>query len=372
MQSLWLLLLFPLVWPFIAKLIWARDFSWAEVGVNIGVVVTLITGLFFLGHMAKTSDTEIWNGQITGKSRVHGQYTESYDCHCHTVSSGSGKNRSSRTVCQTCYREHYTVTWDLASTLGRIGVDREDWTSSGVYLLPNPKQYDIAFAGEPCSQEKSFTNYVKAVPESLFNTDKEAATKLYAKKIPNYPRVYGLYHLNRAINVDSAVPSAAMAELNGGLSNMLRTLGPSKQANIILIVTGIKDPSYRYAVEASWVGGKKNDIVVFIGTDNMNIVWTDVMTFGLNRGNELFHVQLRDSLKDIGVVDPTKILSVIQDNVSKTFTRIHMSKFEYLKDQIEPPTWLMTVLIIISTLGTVGLSFWFHRKNEQAWNHHFF
>ena len=89
---------------------------------------------------------------------------------------------------------------------------------------------------------------------------------------------------------------------------------------------------------------------------DQKIVWDDVMTWALNSGNELFHVKMRDDIKAIGQIDPDKILAAVKDNVVHHYDRPHMKQFEYLLNQVNPPTWLLWLCIILSVGGTVGLS----------------
>ena len=367
MSMLIWLLIFPIAWPFIAKAIWPKVLNWAEVGWNVGIVVVLVTIVFACGRMSQMSDTEIWNGQVTAKHRDHGSYIESYSCHCYTTCSGSGSKRSCSEHCQTCYRDHYTVHWYLNSTLGDIGIQSLDWTSRSVYNEPDPRAYVKAFVGEECSEEHSYDNYVRAVPSSLFGTVSQMTQQKFAAVIPAYPRVYDIYHIQRVLNVKSTVSADTIDQFNYELNQSLTTLSAEKQVNVIVIVTGILDPMYRYAVENNWLGGKKNDAVVFIGTgDGKKIDWVDVMTWGLNKGNGVFRSELKDNITAIGVVDPTKLVGTIHDTIKAKFTRPHMKDFEYLKKEIVPPTWVIWFAFILSVVGSLGISFMFYRMETSS------
>ena len=242
MQTTYLLLLLvPLIGPFIAKLIWPKDINWTEVGLNIILVAIVVSIAWFGGRYAGMSDTEVWNGELISKARTEGTYEESYECMCTTDSKGNEH-------CSTCYRTHYTVDWDANTTVGGISFDHEDSTWSSVYDTPDPSSYTRAKKGDPVAMEKSFINYIKGAPKSLFHSKKEAIMS-YTNQIPPYPRVYDFYHIHRIMNVGSAISADNLHKLDNGLSEILKTLGHQKQVNIYMIVTGIKDPSYRYAVE---------------------------------------------------------------------------------------------------------------------------
>lgn len=354
------LLAFPIIWPFIAKKIWHRDISWSEVGLNILGIVILVTLTIAAGRHGQTADREVWNGEIVSKKRDHDSYVESYSCNCTSYSCGTAKSPRTCTRCQTCYRTHYTVEWYATANFGgerlrRIRLDYLDRLSRSVYNSPDPLIYKNCEPGQHASLENTYTNYVKAVPESLFNTVVKG--QAYQDKIPEYPRVYGIYRFDRVINVDSSVEPNVVAELNNRLNETLKTLGPEKQVNVIVILTEIDDPSYRHVVENAWVGGKKNDVVVFIGLDGMEVTWADVMTFALNKGNELFHVTLRDTLLEEQTLSVEHVVDAVDSNIYNLYDRVQMADFEYLKGEIRPPDWVIIFAAILAVGGSIGLSF---------------
>ena len=359
MEYLLLILAFPLIWPFIAKKIWPHEITWSEIGINIVGVAVLVTGVWFLGKYGATADTEIWNGKIISKHRDHEYWLETYQCNCTEHCSGTGKNRSCYTTCQTCYRDHYTVDWYAMSDFGgapyKIRLKYLDRESKSVYRTPDPAIYTNCKPGEPASIEQTYTNYVQAVPDSLFNTKMD--DQVYADKIPEYPRVYGKYKINRVLNMGSTVPSHMLTDLNNRLNDALRELGPKKEANVIVIVTDITDPSYRHVVENAWIGGKKNDVVVFLGTNGTEMVWSDVMTFAHNIGNERLHVTLRNALSIIVEFDSVVISDLIERVIDDRFDRISMEEFAYLEDEIQPANWVIIMAVILAIGGSIGVSF---------------
>lgn len=359
MEGLLLLLMFPIIWPFIAKKIWGKEITWTELGINVGGIALIITGLWFAGTHGQMADVEIWNGKIAAKDRVHGTYEDPYDCNCRQVCSGSGKNKSCSNTCDTCYETRYTVEWTARALYGGsldyITFDKLDTTSRSVYNAPDPQSYVNCVVGEPASKENAYSNYIKAVPDSLFNT--ATTSTAYADQIPTYPRVHNLYRYNRVINVGSGIDGSVLNDLNNRLNQELIELGSMKQVNLIVIVTGITDPSFRYAVENAWIGGKKNDATVFIGVDGNEIVWTDVMTFAGNKGNELYHVTLRDMLMSLKTFNSAAVAASIVTTTAAKYDRVTMEEFEYLKEQISPPTWVIVLAGIISVFGSILVSY---------------
>lgn len=353
METLMLLLLFPLAWPFVARVVWHTTISWGEVGANIGLVVAVVLCIWFTGVGMKTADFEVWNGEVLSKSRDHGHYIESYSCNCRSVS--CGKNCST-TVCQTCFRDHYTVTWLAKTSVGAVTFEHLDRLSRSVYNSPDPTAYTKCAIGEPAALEKSFTNYIKAVPESLFNQGAAAE-----HKTPAYPRVHNFYRINRVVNEGAVKPEIAR-DLNDRLNHALKKLGGKKQVNVVVILTKNADPNYKYAVEKAWIGGKKNDVVAFIALDGDRILWADAFTFAKNSGNELFHVLLRDGLRKIGTFDQAAVTNLITSTISQKYDRPRMQDFEYLKDSITPPDWLLILSAILAVFGSLGLTVLFHRE----------
>ena len=87
------------------------------------------------------------------------------------------------------------------------------------------------------------------------------------------------------------------------------------------------------------------------------------MTWAKNFNNELFHVMIRDSLKDVKTFDSEKISAIITKNVVEKYSRPSMKSFEYLKDSIQPPEWIIILCVILSFGGSLVTS-WFFYVNE--------
>lgn len=357
MEMLLLLLAFPIIWPFIAKKIWKHEITWAELAINIFGIVVLVMIVWFFGRYDEAADTELWNGQITGKDRVHDTYMRSYQCNCYNSCTGRGESRTCIEVCQTCYERRYTVHWFAKANFGmgdeQITFRKLDRTSRSVYNSPDPEAYTRCVVGEPASKSSGYTNYIQAAPDSLFNT---SMVSQYSELVPKYPTVHSIYKINRILSVGNVLPNNQVEAFNDLLNKKLIDLGPKKQVNIIVILTDILDPTFRHAVENEWLGGKKNDVVVFLGIEGGNIRWADVMTFALNFGNEIFHVTLRDALQSMDEFDYEKVANVVASTIDTTYDRVRMSDFEYLKDEISPPNWVIFTCLFLAIFGSVGLS----------------
>lgn len=364
MDLFYLLVLIPLGMAVLTKYYFKHTVDWTEAGIQAGVGVVAVAVVFFAGAYSQMADTEIINGQITNKVRQHDTYLESYSCNCRSVRSGN----TTTTHCDTCYRRHYTVDWYLKTTIGRIDISSRDWTSSAVYLLPDPSLYTEAQIGDPCAKESTYTNYVKGAPESIFHNVGIVDQRLKAS-VPAYPEVYDRYKVSHVMPVGFK-HNQWTDRLNTRLSEHLKTLGAKKQVNINVIVTK-NSQSFKYALEREWLGGKKNDVTVVIGTTGLpNVQWVDVFTYANTAGNNLVATNLRNQILDMKTVEnPEQLADVIATEVSNTYVRKSMKDFEYLKDEIDPPTWVIVMTILFSVAVSGGLAYYFHHNDGPRYGY---
>lgn len=318
----------------------------------IGAIATAL--VFAISSASATADTEIWNGKITSKDRIHGDYVSTYYCNCVQSCSGSGNNRTCTTTCQTCYENHYTVNWQCGSTAGAYTIESADWTNRGVYGLPNPRRWVDIGIGDPVSRAHSYTNYVQAVPESLFRPSGETLKKQFAGLIPEYPSsIYDFYRINRFLTPGYSTPDAPA--WNAGISELLKDRGPKKQVNAVIVVAKTGDANYAYALRDAWLSAKKNDVVLVIGSSAWpKIDFVDVISW---TKNELFKVQLRDDVLALGTIQRQPILDILGKQIDTNFERRHMAEFKYLESEIDPPTWLLVALGAFIIAGGI-LAIW--------------
>lgn len=338
-----------LMWVVISKLIFPHKVTWKEAAIQLGVSVLLSAIVFGFSYYGNINDSETINGEVKEKVRDNDSHQESYSCNCVTHCSG-GKTKTCSTSCKTCWRTVYTVDWFLKSTIGNISIDSEKSYSMSIWLTPDPELYTKAFVGEPCAKKGFFVNYVKGASKSLFNTSNYSLNLQDA--VPLYPELTGIYQINSVLNVGTKVDTKPWQEM---LRDKLKTLSSSKQVNIILIFTNSLDPMYRYKVEKEWTGGKKNDIVVIIGTDNSRSIWVDGFTFGLSQGNYLLLSKIKDQLSN-KPLDKEYFINTITNEVSKGFTRKSMKDFEYLASEIRPEDSTIIILMIIQLILNISFT----------------
>jgi hypothetical protein len=358
--SLYWILLVPVILSVIHYFVYTKyKFNignvWGTLAGGLAISLLIVSSIWFLGKGYQTKDVELLNGEIVSKSRLHDHYLRSYSCNCRQSCSGSGSSRSCSTTCDTCYEDRYTVTWNANSTVGVFTIDHLDWSSSTVYLTKDPSRYSIINVGDPACNTHSYVNWVKGARASLFNNVKSSDQEKYKNLIPQIPTVvYDFYRANRVISPNVAIPN--QQEWNDNLAVVLKTLGPKKQANVIIVFVNA-DEGYFNVLKDSWLNGKKNDIVVVIGTENVDSKpnWVRIMSWA---ENDIFNVELRDELMALEKTSMKETLSTIETVTMKSFKRQSMKKYEYLESEIQPPTWLLILTVVLNILGYVG--FWIY------------
>jgi len=357
-------LIIPLI---IGVLSWivTKKITWKEALVQLIVQLVLIGGMVAIMLSSNMGDTEIWNGSITKKKRREVSCSHSYKCHCVTKyrtkksCSGSGKKRRCTTrresyqKCKTCYEHRYDVNWNIYNNLGESwGISRVDRQG-----LREPSRYTSAKIGDPTSSKHTYKNYIKGSPDSLFKTGFN--DQLYQKKLPPYPlNIYDYHRLDRLVTVGINVPDRKA--WNKEIAAVASQLGPTKQVNLVVVLTDLPQDYYQ-TLQRHWLGGKKNDAIPVIGVDpaNNKIRWVEVMSLS----NEEFKIRLRNGLMGTGKIDPGLTLTMIRNVISTHFKRKPMKDFEYLKSSIQPSMKQWVWGMVFSFLLSVGLSIFFFYKD---------
>jgi hypothetical protein len=331
------------------------------IGKNLPIPAVL--GIIFFGCIviaagwgmavaSKNADVEIWSGEVTGKTRDEVSCSHSYRCHCKNVTKkDSNGKKYTEEVCDTCYEHRYDVDWDIKSTVGGFSVSRIDRQG-----LSEPKRWTEVKIGDPASKDHYFINYVKGAEKSLYHN------KGYAKvetPVPPYPKdIYDYYKIDRALQVGLAMPD--LQQWNTDISLALRKLGSIKQVNFVVVVAKTGNPSYASKVEHEWLGGKKNDVIVVIGTEEYpKISWVRVISW---TDREDFKVNLREAILDVGTIDREKIIPVMMEHTKTTFTRKSMKDFEYLSGDVEVSGWAIFATILMSLVATIGSCIFLNRN----------
>jgi hypothetical protein len=326
---------------------------------QLGVVALMTMLGLFAAYEGRTADTEIWNGRVIEKESHHVSCSHSYQCNCYYTEecTSDGKSQSCTMVqhCSTCYEHLYDVDWTVhASTGEAVDIDRIDRQG-----LDMPPRWGRAYVGEPFSSQHTYTNYIKANPESVLLGSKGDMAR-FGKMIPPYPdQIYDYYYHDPAMNM--GVPNVDMKVWNWLIREANKQLGPQKQVNIILLLVPTNDRAYMLALKDAWIGGKKNDAVVVIGsTDGHEIGFADVMSWSTNK---TFAVGLKNRIQEIGTLDQRDgIQKAIITTTQTQFVRLHMKSMKWLMRSFQPSGTAMILLFVFAVLLEGGLAYWTIRQ----------
>ena len=343
------LLIIPLFIASVGFFVFKTTITWKEFLFQIAISTTIMVVGYLIARWSSLSDIEHLNGRITNKLSGSEKC-----CHCRQVCngyrevcSGSGKNRTCSTQCTGYHEEcdHYQdYWWSLDSTVGRIGIDSCEPNKHRV-----PKVWANAKVGEPATVTHTYTNYLKADPDSLIVHNKH---EKFLDKIPSYPSIYEYYKVNPVISYGANIPNGwqeAFSEINADL-------GAKKQIDITVLLTNIQDPTYAQAVEAKWLYGPKNSLTVVIGVREGLAEWARVVTISRV---EALKIELRDTIQGKRV-EGIEIPNIIRSGVLSGFKRKPMSDFEYLASTAEPSALATIILYIIGIILSIGLGIFMH------------
>lgn len=303
----------------------------------LGFVLLVLSLGYFIESRAQGEDTEILSGKVVGKSREVVSCEHSYPCRCRQECSGRGNQRSCFEVCDICYEHPFDVDWDVKTTVGTISIDRLD--SQG---LAQPPRWTKVKNDEPVSKVADYENYVKAVPGALY-------TRISTEPTPPYPgKIYDYYHVDRVVDWHANIPEADLKSLNEQISLDLREVSPVKQVNLVVVVTSSPTSMFAENLKAAWLGGKKNDVVLVIGLSQYpSIAWVSVFSWS---SDDLLNIKLRDAVLAHGNLD-VKAVDLAVTDISKLWTRRHMSEFKYLKHEIKPSSLAYILIFLIGLLS---------------------
>lgn len=357
-------------------------FHWHELPVQLAVSVVSLILLFclFFSTSANLTDTEIWNGHVTG-AEYREPWTELVKeryCPGH----GSGENRRTCSGCKTrTHRVHHSPSWEVATTVSSLSVDSQVYRNvvghfgneRKVYLHHSNQvshgdgnKFETSFDPSraevvPASSPRAFVNYLQA-SESVKKV--RGHGQLFPELIRPYPEVYtgrfGYLEIDRVVDAGVGLPAAWKRNVDRALEEALVQLGHRKQVNVVVYAAKTADQTFAYALDQAWNKGKKNDVIVVLGLDQFPKVsfvhvmaWTKVEQFPINLRNRILDLpDLRDG---------KALASAIVEEISKPaaeggFERSPMSDLEYLIADIELQWWAQCLIVLLGGAASWGTS----------------
>lgn len=352
MNLIYLIILIPILSPLIGLLIWKHEITATEFVLNVIAACLVTVGVYYATAYAQMADYQILNGEVIEK------YQDSVPCsHSYQTCTGSGKSRT----CTTHHEHMNDYDWVVKSTVGKFTIDRVNRRGDR-----EPPRWTAVKMHEAVALEDYYLNYIKGSPSSIFNKKDLQFAEKYAAQIPKYPEVYDYHRANRVFTVGFNQNDIAL--WNFELSEMLKSVGPSKQANVSIILTKGLPAEYASAVNAKWLGGKKNDMTLIVGTsDGSKIEWVQVLAYSKSTSIKTY---LRDAIKEHGIIDREFFMESIRSHMIRYYDRKSMDDFAYLIGTIEISETAFALIAIFSLIVSVGISYGMTRVDISL-NHGF-
>ncbi len=368
-----LLFIIPtLAWIALTVFVFKLDICLKEMGLQIALSVVVVFAIFMAGSASQTHDTMIVNGQITELNPIRKDCDQTWDrtqdpfCtnqqtkqvrdypdSCSTDSKGK---KTCTPRYHTEYRSYYP--WErryfVESTVGDWEITRVDHQG-----VNTPPRFSSINLGDPASASKSYVNYIRGASDTLFSEGEPTDEVPLA-----YPKVVDYYNINRVIVYGTSIPSATLALLDQRLDKINSDLAP-KGVNVVLAVTG-EGKEFATKLARAWDSHNLNDVVVTLGVDeSLTVRWVDIRSWSKN---EMVNIVLRDELVS-RIAFPTDQESVdsfgtaVYNAINNNFELQTMENFEYLADDIAPPTWAYVLALIFLLIATPALTYFFHHHD---------
>jgi hypothetical protein len=198
---------------------------------------------------------------------------------------------------------------------------------------------------EPTSIMHHYENKLKA-SNSIFKFSK-IDKKSWA--VYKYPKVYDYYKCSKILGANPADPKIDSASHRLHLKNA--NLGKQKQVNMMVLLWKNQPREIIQMQRAYWQGGKKNDFIVGIVTDeDHNIQWVDCISW---TEVELLKLQVIDQIKQMKQLDLLKAVDIMSSHVEKQFIRKEFKDFQYLS--VDMPLWAVLLIYILVSFLCVGI-----------------
>lgn len=347
------------VWIGITKTFLHMNITWGEIAIQFVATSLIIFLVFLAGIGSQTSDVKFVNGVVTTldqrKKSCNQNWNDYADSFCtnqrtRTVRDGQtcttiNNKRSCTPKYKTQYKSVYP--WErryfVISTIDTYEISRVD--AQGVNIPPRFAEVNV---GDPVSGQVSYTNYIRGASASLFNK------RLKPEELQSisYPSIYDFYRSNRVVTVDYNMPDSMKEEWNKKLS-ILNSNVMNTGANVIIVVTS-KTQDFAEKLAQSWDAHNINDVVVVIGMADTNISWVDVRSWS---SDSIVNVKIRDAIYDSKVLDIDTINAYIENVIRSDYKLQTMDAFEYLSNDIVPPTWAFVLALIVLIIVTPVITY---------------
>ena len=307
-------------------------------------------------YSIRTSDTEIWSGQITNVYHKE-EWDEWIPPRTETYTTTSNGRTVTRTrIIPGRWVHHYAKNSITTTDNGTISVDI---TPTGERLtddyVNSTEELALHFPiGSPTASFHQYTNKIKA-SNSVFKR-KEIDIEDYPD-LPEYPSSINKYQsVNRLIGINDVLKSRYLDKINANLNN---TNNPNnkeqikgyKQVNLILVDFKDKDSNYGYALQNYWQNGAKNDVVVCFGTNNNKPTWSYVFSWSQAETMKTNIEELIMSTDNINK-EYNNTLDDISKLIEEKYERREFEEFDYIQIEV---SFFAKIILILLLLGAIVL-----------------
>ena len=376
---IWISIIIPLIGALVMFIWFTKRLTWWEILIPFAAALLFTLIFKFTVEKIQTSDTEYWGALIT-EARYYEEWETWVKKTCsRTVTTGSGKHRTSRTVYYDCsYCDHNSAYWEVVNSMGekfRISEQHYNdllrkWKSTPRFIELNRHinyhlgcgkdgdMYSIMWNKDPLVSEatvveKSYENRVQAA-HTVFDFVKVTKKDILQYGLQDYPKVEG--YKQKAI-IGTFPSWLSKVEIEKGqvlFEHSCGYWGPKKHGKVWIVLFLNKPQLAANMQEAYWEGGNDNEVIICICLNSVNkkIDWVKPFSWTPNRK---LIPDLREDIMNMKTFDVGKLKTVIDKHMAN-YTHKDFKEFSYLT--VDPPTWAMWVTFIVVIFITVGVCWW--------------
>lgn len=351
-----------------------EEFTWVELPIQL---LTSIVGMFVIYSAlfyttTNLSDTEIWNGYGV-KIEYLEEWTEEVTWEeCDDDGNCTQHSRN----------DYHPPEWNIYNNNSEIFSINKTIYNEYVKYFNNEKKENLFRMGQvsfgdgdkfyvthkpgmkPIWTAKNHT-FINLLAASSSIKLRKGGTQEFKNLLLPYPTIhsgqFGPIEVDRVLDAGVNIPKEWKREVDRSLDEALAFLGKRKQVNILVYMVNTDDQSFLHALEEEWIHGKKNDVIVIIGTTNFpNIdwvsvmAWTDVEEFKIELGQNIL------KLKDLSNTNDLTKMIIHQVSLPAErggFKRKPMEELEYLAYDIQLPFYANIFIILFGLMYSFGINF---------------
>lgn len=360
-----------------------KEYVLKELGLQIVASLTLVTLLYLLFFSTTTDlfDKEYQNSKVSN-FEYYESWTERVEYY-EQICSGSGEKRSCRSVKKVRY-DYHPQYWQLNTTNNevitisklnyknalssfnneqKVYLNRMNQSSfgDGNKYVVNPNEI------LPTAVGHNYVNYVKEARDNVIHnkfSKEEIQVHLKSGNLKDYPKEYkndlGVPQIYRVLDTTNLVNTN---EWTNKLHYVANEIGKSKQANPIIYFTK-NDLQFVDVLEYHWAKGRKNDVVLVIGLNDLGeFQWTKILAW---TNNTDFLIDGSKFLRDdkFTINNSSEVILKFKDLINKGFERKPMEEFEYLAENITL-AWYWQIFIIIINMIVSGFIIYYFLNNRE-------